>query len=51
MKPPELERAELIDGLARRYGVLPSAIEREDASLLRMLTVLQMGTPDQGGAP
>lgn len=39
-KPWELARAELIDGLCQRYHCLPSAIMREDAYLLRMMTIL-----------
>lgn len=46
-KPPELEWAEIVVGLAERFGVLPSAVMAEDAGLLRMLGLLD---PDCGKA-
>ncbi len=39
-KPAELAWAEAVIGLAERFGVLPSAVLAEDASLLRMLRLL-----------
>jgi len=46
-KPPELAWAETIVGLAERFGVLPSAVLAEDASLLRMINLTD---PDCGKA-
>lgn len=40
VKPFELERAELIDGLCRRYGALPSAVLAEDVEMLRILIMI-----------
>ncbi len=36
-KPLFLAQAELIDGLCQRYGQLPSAILKENASVLKMV--------------
>ena len=47
MKPWELESAELIDGLCQRYGCLPSQLLAEDATIMRMLAVVQLGHPEQ----
>lgn len=47
MKPWELESAELIDGLCQRYGCLPSQLLAEDATIMRMLAVVQLGQPEQ----
>lgn len=44
--PSELEYALVIDGLAQRYGKLPREIEEEEIGLLRMVRLVQMGTPD-----
>lgn len=44
-KPAELTTAEQVIGLARQFGVLPSAILAEDVGLLRMLALLE---PDCG---
>ncbi len=37
VKPLFLAQAELIDGLCQRYGQLPSAILKENASVLKMV--------------
>jgi hypothetical protein len=44
-------RAEIIDGLCRRYRALPSQVLKEDARVLRMLHVLELGhrEEDEGG--
>ena len=47
LKPAELYWAERVVALAERFGVLPSAVLAEDASLLRMLELLN---PDLGKA-
>ena len=39
--------AELIDGLAQRYGQLPSTIRNEPGSTLQMLQLIQLGQPDE----
>jgi pyruvate/2-oxoglutarate dehydrogenase complex dihydrolipoamide dehydrogenase (E3) component len=49
VKPWELESAELIDGLCQRYGCLPSQLLAEDATIMRMLAVVQLGQPEQHG--
>lgn len=46
-QPVELEWAERLVRIARMFGVLPSAVLREDAELLRMLELLD---PDCGKA-
>lgn len=46
-KPPELARAELVLGLCREFSCLPSALAREDAGLLRLLAIEQMGRPPE----
>lgn len=38
----------MILGLCERFGCLPSALLAEDASLLRLLKIEQMGRPDDG---
>jgi len=45
-KPAELARWELVDMLAQRYHVLPSAVLAEDVSLLRGLSILAVGRKD-----
>lgn len=37
--PPAAYHATLIDGLARRYGVLPSAVLKEDARVLHYVSI------------
>jgi len=39
--PIELNHALMIDGLARRYGVLPSAVLNEDASIIQMIEMVE----------
>lgn len=39
--PPELLQALTIDGIARRYGVLPSAVMDEDASILQLIEMVE----------
>jgi len=46
-KPLALEQAELIDGICQRYGVLPSALLREDIGLLKMLHLISLGTKEK----
>lgn len=46
-KPGALAFAEILIGLCDRFGQLPSAVLDEDASLLRMLALLD---PDCGKA-
>lgn len=36
----------MILGLCERFGCLPSALLAEDASLLRLLKIEQMGRPE-----
>lgn len=43
MKPGELVQAEMILALCEQFHCLPSAIEKEDASLLMMLAVRAEG--------
>lgn len=47
-KPTALLHAEIIDGLARRYHQLPSAILAEDVSMIRRLNIVTMGNPPDG---
>lgn len=47
-KPAELAQAELVEMIAQRYHVLPSAVLAEDASILRHLEVLRLGSPTSG---
>jgi hypothetical protein len=37
----------LIDGLCQRYSCLPSALMAEDATLLRMIAIVQEGKPEE----
>jgi hypothetical protein len=39
----------MIVGLCERFGCLPSQLRAEDASLLRLLAIVQLGTPPEGG--
>ena len=48
-KPWELEEAELIDGFCQRYSCLPSQLLREDATILRMVAIVQEGQPESDG--
>ena len=45
-KPSELAEAEMILGLCERFHCLPSQIVEEDASLLRLILIEQMGNPE-----
>ena len=49
VKPWELEEAELIDGLCQRYSWLPSQLMAEDATILRMIALVQEGQPESDG--
>ena len=49
VKPWELEEAELIDGFCQRYSCLPSQLLEEDATILRMLAIVQEGQPQSNG--
>ena len=40
--------AELILGLCRQFHCLPSQVRAEDASLLQLLRIEQLGTPERG---
>ena len=51
MKPGALEQAEMVISLCERFHCLPSALEREDASLLMMLAILREASPANGGVP
>ena len=42
-KPPELESAEIVDGICQRYGSLPWAVMGEDIGILRMLAIVTEG--------
>ncbi len=44
-KPGELAQAEMVLALCERFHCLPSALEKEDASLLMMLAVSKEGVP------
>jgi hypothetical protein len=35
----------MVDGLAQRYGVLPSAILNEDVNMLRIIAIVASGDP------
>lgn len=50
-KPWELEEAEIIDALCRRYHQLPSAVLAEDVSILRRLALLSGGQSQQSEWP
>ena len=45
MMPGALAHAEMVISLCERFHCLPSALEREDASLLMMLAVMAEGAP------
>ena len=42
-KPPELQHAEIIDGLCQRFNCLPSQVLAEDVGILRMLDIVAQG--------
>ena len=42
-KPPELEVAEIVDGICQRYSCLPSQLLDEDVGILRMLAIVSEG--------
>lgn len=48
-KPFELTRAELIDSLCQRYGVLPSQLLEEDASIITIATYASMRSESSDG--
>jgi hypothetical protein len=37
----------MIDGLCQRYSCLPSQLMEEDATILRMLAIVQEGQPEE----
>ncbi len=41
-KPPNLEFAELIDGICQRYGQLPSKVLEEDVMMLQILEAVSL---------
>ena len=41
--PPPLAMAQLIDGLCQRYGCLPSQLLKEDARIIKMVTMVHEG--------
>lgn len=51
-KPHDLVEAELILSLCQRFGCLPSQLLAEDAEILKLLLIEQLGTPPdlEGGA-
>ena len=46
VKPPQLVSAELVDGICQRYSCLPSQLEKEDVSLLKILEIVALGSKD-----
>ena len=50
-KPLDLSYAQLIDGLAQRYGQLPSSIINEPASILKMLAIVEEGNNKAKDSP
>jgi len=44
-EPGELTEARFILRLCERFGCLPSELLAEDAALMRLLTIEQLGTP------
>ena len=47
-KPWELERAEFIDALCRRYGCLPSQLLEEPVDVVRMISLIALAHPMDG---
>jgi len=45
-KPVELYQAEIIDGICQRYSCLPSAVYKEDVSLMRLLHIVGLNQPE-----
>jgi hypothetical protein len=43
VEPAELVEAKIIDGIARRYGMPPSAVLLEDVSLLKHIAIIKLG--------
>jgi len=41
-----LQQAILIDGIARRYGVLPSEVLAEDSRVMQIMALVQQVTPN-----
>jgi hypothetical protein len=48
-EPFELTRARAVTGLCEKFGCLPSALYEEDAEVFRMMKIVELGTPPQGG--
>ena len=48
-KPLELAEAELLLGLCKQFSALPSQIEQEDVSIVRMLKIVEMGSREAEG--
>lgn len=44
--PVYLQQAILVDGIARRYGVLPSAVMAEDARVMHIVALSQEVNPN-----
>jgi hypothetical protein len=44
--PVYLQQAILVDGIARRYGVLPSAVLEEDSRVMQIMALVQQVTPN-----
>ena len=47
-QPIELSQALMIDALCQRYSCLPSDLLDEDASILRMVKLVEAATPKNG---
>lgn len=45
-KPWPLIEAEIVDALGQRYGTPPSQILKEDAGILRLVALANMGRKD-----
>ena len=48
-KPVELEIAEIVDGLCKRYSCLPSQVMSEDVGILRMLDIVGQNEEKDSG--
>ena len=46
-KPPELVEAELVLGLAERFGCPPHEVYRWPAATLRLVRIEQLGNPPE----
>jgi hypothetical protein len=47
--PDAAYHAQLIDGIARRYSVLPSAVLKEDARILHYISIASEMSDDEAG--